>query len=489
MKIQQQQGLFPRITGKGDYAKRLAKLLIRMRSELTTSDSVSNRGSSLGLNPSTTIESLIIIDRDVDLPSVLLTQLTYEGLIDEVFHIESNQVELDTSITGASAPSASQSSASQQGLKKKVQLGGTDTLYATLRDANFAVVGPLLNQVARRLQSTYESRHTAAKTTSELREFVAKLPGYQAEQASLKLHTNLAEEIIKHTRSETFNRVLEVQQNLAAGADPTTQHDTISELISRDVPLRTVLRLLCLESVMNGGLRARDLENFKREILHAYGHQHLVTLTSLEKLGLLTSRSSGAANLVGSQSAKPGSQTDYNRVRRTLQLIFDDVNESEPDDIAYTYSGYAPLSVRLVQCVLQKSYLATLAAKDRGSGGAQQIAAMASTAGTQGWRPFEDALKSVRGTTVDETQTGEEKAVRARQILSNTKDGGQVKTVVIFFLGGVCRAEIAAVRWVGRKLMEEGKNLRLLICTTAVLTGDKVVGSAVEEKSFERPKK
>ena len=142
--------------------------------------------------------------------------------------------------------------------------------------------------------------------------------------------------------------------------------------------------------------------------------------------------------------------------------------------------------MRLVQCVLQKSYLATLAAGNRGSGGAQQIAAMASTAGTQGWRPFEDALRSVKGATVDETQTGEEKAVRARQILSGAREGGQTKTVVIFFLGGICRAEIAAVRWVGRRLMEEGKNLRLLMCTTSVLTGEKVVRAATEEKSFLR---
>lgn len=482
-KIQQQQGLFPRITGKGDNAKRLADLLVRMRNELSTGDNASRRGTSHTLNPSTSIESLIIIDREVDLPSVLMTQLTYEGLIDEDFHIDSNQVELDTSITGTTSQQAGAQN-QQQGLKKKVQLDGSDSLYSQLRDANFAVVGPLLNKVARRLQSTYESRNTAQKTTAELREFVNKLGGYQAEQASLKLHTNLAEEIIKTTRSETFSKVLEVQQNVAAGADATSQHENISELIARDAPLRTILRLLCLESVMNGGLRAKDLENFKREIIHAYGHQHLITLSSLEKMGLLQVRGSAAASLVGSQSGRAGSVTDYARVRRTLQLIFDDVNESEPDDIAYVYSGYAPLSVRLIQCVLQKKDLATLVAGTRAGGGGQQIAAMAATAGTQGWRPFEDTLKSVRGATFDITQSGEEKAVRARQILHGTKDTGALKTVVVFFLGGICRAEIAALRWVGRRLLEDGKNFRLLICTTGILTGDDVVGAAVEEKSF-----
>lgn len=32
----------------------------------------------------------------------------------------------------------------------------------------------------------------------------------------------------------------------------------------------------------------------------------------------------------------------------------DDVDEFHPNDISYVYSGYAPLSVRLVQCALQK---------------------------------------------------------------------------------------------------------------------------------------
>ncbi|MBE7180098.1 MAG: Sec1 family protein, partial [Terriglobus roseus] len=334
MKIQQQQGLFPRITGKGDNAKRLADLLVRMRNELTTGESIAARGPGLGLNPSTTIESLVIIDREVDMPSVLMTQLTYEGLIDEIFHIESNNVELDTSITGTATQGSSQNAPAQQGMKRKVQLDGNDALYSTLRDANFAVVGPLLNKTARRLQSTYESRNTANKTTAELREFVSKLPGYQAEQASLKLHTNLAEDIIKFTRSETFSRVLEVQQNIAAGADPATQHDNISELIARNVPVKTVLRLVCLESVMNNGIRVKDLDHFKREIIHAYGPQHIVTLSSLERMGLLVPRGGAAANLVGAPSTKAGGVTDYARVRRTLALIFDDVNESEPDDIA-----------------------------------------------------------------------------------------------------------------------------------------------------------
>jgi hypothetical protein len=310
-----------------------------------------------------------------------------------------------------------------------------------------------------------------------LRDFVSKLPGYQAEQASLKVHTNLAEEVIKRTRTDTFSSLLEVQQNIAAGADPTTQHEIIEELIARDVPIEVALRLLCIESIFSNGMRPRDFETFKRAILQGYGHQHLLTLASLEKMGLLIPRVGGG--LVGASAGPLGKTTNYNALRKNLHLIVDEVNEAEPDDIAYVFSGYAPLSVRLVQCILQKQYLSSLATKR----GTTALVAAASTA-TQGWRPFEDSVKQIRGATFDEAQTGEEKAVRARQILngSGTVDSG--KTVVIFFLGGVCRAEISALRFVAKQMKEEGKARKLLICTTGVLTGDRVVRSAIETRNY-----
>lgn len=503
--MQQKFGLFPRITGKGDHARRLADLLIRMRAEMSMSDSSNDEVSMLDLTPSTTIESLIIIDREVDFPSALLTQLTYEGLIDEFLGISANQTEVDSSIVGAASQASlgasSSAPAQPHTMKRKIMLDGTDSLYPTLRDANCAVVGPMLNNVARRLQRVYENRSTAGKTTAELREFISKLPGIQSEQTSLKLHTSLAEEIIKRTRTDNFTTTLEVQQNIAAGADPSLQHDNIENLVARDVPIATVLRLMCIESTFGNGLRAKDLEKFKSLILHGYGHQHLLTLNSLEKMGLLTPRTGGgalAALSTTSGSTTQGKTTNYNTVRSSLHLIIDEVNESEPDDAAYAFSGYAPLSVRLVQCILQKDYLLSLSQPQRKA--AQQPAAAAGPDGAgdvtptapapsagHGWRPFEDAVKAVRGATFDEVQAGEEKAVRARQILNGSgaasgPEGG--KTVVVFYLGGITRAEVAALRYVAARLKEESRPRRLVICTTSVVRGDQVVGAAVEGRRF-----
>ena len=58
---------------------------------------------------------------------------------------------------------------------------------------------------------------------------------------------------------------------------------------------------------------------------------------------------------------------------------------------------------------------------------------------------------------------------------------GKEKTVVVMFLGGITRTEIAALRFLARQ--GEGKR-KLLICTSGVIGGREVVGVGVEKGDF-----
>lgn len=481
MLLQKKYGLFPRILGKGDNAKRLADLLDRMRSEEEVNASADPNNTyllSFGLTPSSVVENLIIVDREVDFPTILATQLTYEGLLDEVFSISNNQAEVDTSVLGGPAVPQQQNTSTTQpaaATKRKVQLDSSDKLFPDLRNANFATVGPTLNRTARRLHSTNENMRQPDQTVSDLKNIVQKLPSYQAESASLKIHTSLAEEILKFTRNEIFRRTLEVEQNLlAGGSDASSMHDNIEELIARDVPLKTVLRLLCLESCLSNGIRQRDLEHFKRLIVQAYGFQHLLTLADLEKMGLLVPRESHRGLLNPVAGAAGQTTTDWNVVRRTLQLWIDEVEEADPNDIAYVFSGYAPLSVRLVQCVLQKSYLLSL-------GNRNPTTAAATPSGT-GWKGFEDTLGRIRGATVDVTQRGHDAdASNARKTLRGSKEGPKLS--LVFFLGGITYAEVAALRFVSAQL-EASSGRKLVIATTSIISGDRAVDVAIEKRTY-----
>src|ERR1700710_1622102 len=116
MQIQEEHGLFPHITGKGDGARRVADLLLKMRQQAAASED-SNPTVSIGLAPSSSLESLIIIDRESDFATPLLTQLTYEGLVDEVFGIENSFLTIDSSLLGGSQGTAGTSQAKTQKIK------------------------------------------------------------------------------------------------------------------------------------------------------------------------------------------------------------------------------------------------------------------------------------------------------------------------------------------------------------------------------------
>lgn len=320
-------------------------------------------------------------------------------------------VEVDASLLTSTGPASPGGTSSGSGTplqmtsapkKKKHRLDSTsDTLYAQIRDLNFAVVGEALHRAAQRLSADYEGRHTA-QTVAQMRAFVGKLGGLQTSHAGLRLHTSLTERIMSMTSTADFNAALEVQQNIVAGIDLQAQLGVIEGLICSEAPLLLVLRLLCLLSVVGGGIKAKQLESITREILQTYGYQHLALLLALSKVGLLVRAPT---------STRAGAPTSgLASVRSALRLINDDVDEKNPRDISYVYSGYAPLSVRLVQAVAQKEALleTPVVRKENGDAAA---AANGSTSRLPrahpivGWRGFEDVgrVRFDGGTGGDDT--------------------------------------------------------------------------------------
>lgn len=81
----------------------------------------------------------------------------------------------------------------------------------------------------------------------------------------------------------------------------------------------------------------------------------------------------------------------FAQARKPLRLIIDDVDEQNPRDISYVFSGYAPLSVRLVQCALGRNMA--------------PVAGAAPGSSLNGWKGIEDVLKTLPGATFEEYQS------------------------------------------------------------------------------------
>ncbi|KIK70533.1 hypothetical protein GYMLUDRAFT_149956 [Collybiopsis luxurians FD-317 M1] len=485
--LQRLFGLIPRLLGKGDHAARLINLL--------TTYLPQSHNSSVPdtlLEQSSDFDSLIVIDRRVDMITPLLTQLTYEGLMDEILGIKNSHVELPASLVSPPPPSQATSSTAppapppttslRKENKKKYHLSSADSLFKELRDLNFSNVGKRLNGVARRLEDDYKTS-LQSKTTAQLREFVGRLGGLQSEHQSLRIHTGISELLVPMTRTDQFNKSLEIQQNLLASYNVSEQISSIEDMIAKGADMETVVRLLCLASITSGGIKAKALENIKREFLQAYGYRYLPLLLSLSapSLAILLPTPLPPSTPLVVQAFK----YPFAPLRKSLRLLIDDNPEAlgeVENDISFVYSGYAPISVRLVQCVAQKGgVLSNPAEKEKTSeiNGSSRISAGGKVQAHPivGWKGFEDVLSTIPGKTVDVVQN----SAGAPALLAATSGStDRTTTTVVFFLGGCTYTEISALRWVARQ--NRGRNF--LIATTGIINGSTIVdGIAGIQKS------
>ncbi|CAD6566491.1 MAG: hypothetical protein TREMPRED_002655 [Tremellales sp. Tagirdzhanova-0007] len=459
MTFQRAFGLFPRILGKGDGAQKLANLLRRHRASGSTQFS--------DIESSDQVDALIILDRSVD----WVTPMSHIEVDPALLEAQSSPTSTPTIIAEPSPPSTK---------KRKHHLTGQkDKLFADIRDLNFAVVGTRLSRLARRLEGDYGGAKNL-KSVSQMKDFVGKLGGLQGEQQNLRLHTGLTEQIMPITKTDAFNRSLEAQQNLVAGYDTTAQLNIVEDLMNQEAPWPVVLRLAVLMSLTSGGIKPKVLETFRRDFLQVYGYHHLPLLISLQDLGLLT-------------RSPPSTTQAFPAVRKPLRLIVDDVDDATPADISYVYSGYAPLSVRLIQCVTQKNVIQSGAADlvdERNNKKSVPIAHPIA-----GWKGFKDVLAIIPGATVDVRQKsgdGESHPSETRQI---PRDGerresfemirndraaetpsaipDRTMTTVVFFLGGCTYTEISALRWMSMQT----RGRKFLITTTGIINGTSLLES------------
>ncbi|KAI9016781.1 Sec1-like protein [Hyaloraphidium curvatum] len=432
LKLEAIYGEIPRVLGKGEHARALVDILQHSRAAFAGSPEAGS--GSTGPSP---FDAMLVFDRGVDLVTPLSTQLTYEGLIEETFGINATFVEVDGALVGSSAPSGSTHAAKT----RKVPLSSSDPLFSQLRDMNFAVVGSTLSQIARRIHNNYEDRH-AAKTMSEVRDFVGRLGPLQAEHQSLRLHTSVAEEIAKTTRSPDFNGALEIQQNLVAGVVATEQIDYLEQLIDRDAPVEGVLRLLALMSQVQSALKQKTYDHLRTELVQTYGFKHIVTLQNMERSSLLR------------RGDVPGQPAYSSALRKALRLVVDDVNEQTPNDISYVYSGFAPIIVRLVESAFRQQ-------DTPGSKGS----AAARSAPT--WRGLDDTLKLVGGGAPFERDfRGAKPAVSA--------GSDRTRVVLVVFVGGCTYTEISALRF----LSQQSAGARtFLVVTTDIVSAPRLLRS------------
>jgi hypothetical protein len=215
--------------------------------------------------------------------------------------------------------------------------------------------------------------------------------------------------------------------------------EQIESLMDQDVggtEMGRVLRLLCLASLTSDGLRSDDLDHLRTSILQCYGYEKLFQLQALESVGMLT-LSSHRFGLTG---------TVFDKDKASLGLLVEQETAAELQDqnLAYTYLWYCPATVRIVQRALGL--------------------------GEPNATPWDStAVLNARGVDCGTAPSAEAAARR------------ETKRVIVAFIGGCTRCEVAALRLLGKKA-----GISITVVTTSLLTGDTIIDLfADEEWGFE----
>ena len=293
LKMQSFYGLIPNVKSIGPAARVACSKMMRMRMEQFDAEEPPAESE---------IDTLILFDREADLVSPLVTPLTYEGLIDELMGINNGYIKVDRSIIGddkdkekekdggASTGDAGASAPGDAAKRSKVSvpLNSNDQLYAEIRDLNVEKLGSFLGQKAKDIRGAYDSfRSNKDASITEIHDFVKRIPGLTHNYKSLNQHINITEQLKRTTDGSAFRQRWNTERTLLEG---DTCYDLLEEMVAMQEPPMQVLRLLCLQSLTNGGLRSNKFDLLRRAIVQTYGYNMIFTLNALEKIGMLRRR-------------------------------------------------------------------------------------------------------------------------------------------------------------------------------------------------------
>ncbi|XP_078427603.1 sec1/munc18-like (SM) proteins superfamily [Wolffia australiana] len=402
-------GVIPNVKSLGKSSSKVVDILKRM--EVEEPVDISNVAIP-------EINSIILLDREVDIITPMCFNLTYDGIIDEILRINNGSVDLDASIMGAQ----------QDGKKMKVPLNSSDKLYKEIRDLQFGVVMQMLRERAMTMKQDY-AEISSTRTVSELKDFVKKLNTLP----EISRHVNLAQHLFTFTSKPSFSARLDIEQTILEGEAYDICFEYIEEMIHKQEPLISVLRLLVLFSATNGGLPKKSFDYVRRELLHSYGFEHMFTLSNLEKAGLFK---------------KQESKSNWQSLNRSLKLLMDERDPSNPSDISYIYSGYAPVSVRLIQHAIRS-----------------------------GWHPIEEVLKLLPGPHL-ELKRGVSSNYSYQDPIGSfdRSPDGHRSLVLVVFIGGVTFGEISALRFLSS---QERAGYDFIVLTTKIINGDTLLETLV----------
>ena len=341
-----------------------------------------------------------IFDRTVDMITPFCTQFTYEALLDEYIGINFNSIKV--------SPKLLEKDSKLDMIK--IDLSNNDKFYTKIKDFNFNKIRTFLPNRLKEHSQILEIGKQQIGDIRKIQEDLEKVQKVQEERVSLANHINLADFISSKQKPPIYKFYLNFELSMLIGDSPPKLYEFIENEIGKKNDEYNILRIICLDSLIHGGIYYKYYEDIRKDFLTVYGYKQLFLWHNLESLNILRNEDG---------------HSYYYEANTNFKLIYEDIDINEPNDSSYAYSGYCPLMVRMIEKAV-----------------------------SQGWSMYKELLKKIPGDTdfpADETE------------ISN--NSGEKQFFLVVFIGGITYGELAAIRYLNKTLV----NKKFIVLTTGMI--------------------
>jgi len=379
-------------------------------------------------NPNGDIDCLIVFDRNLDFVTPMLTQFTYSGAMDEIWSIKQNSViTLEKKFFPVSNVPRADASKDQEFISHKLQ---NDKIFKEIRDYHVQAVPLILDEKLAEIKSIHDeiaavpggSKQDSLKDMTKNVQRERKI--LEKDFDKIATHVEVRKFMDEQRTKPSHYKLVKTEQAIVDNdVKPQDTLDYVQTLIGKQANINQVLKLLCLQSQTENGLKTSALDAVKRDIVLTYGFEHAITLYNLERAGILK---------------REGEKKVWDTVSKQLKLVSPDFNDlKQPDDASFAYFGFCPIMVRLVEQLFKRD----------------------------GWTAIKGALEALPGPLFYD-----EKKANA------FNDPNTRNTIMVYIIGGVTYGEIAAFRYLSKKYNKE-----IIVASTAIITGERLISGFADK--------
>ena len=377
------------------------------------------------------IDGMILLDRKVDMQTPQLKQVTYAGLFDESLGVSYKSSYIPKKMTslheGKTKPHEEKS------YHQKLD----DSIFDKVKDLSFNDAGSFLSKKMTNYNEITKKGMQSAERMQELIDI-------ELEMKSVTLHTEICYDLTSKFQNQLNMESLQLEVQCQGGllTSYSTIYTFLERLINRQEDQNKIYKLLCIQSIVEGGIKSSVYDRLMHEIVASYGLAQIKTFNMLEKSELLFNKdkyleenSTGKSKLPR-QNSRYKNQFCWSHLKDPYNLIDPDWESKDKfKNIRYPYCGYLPLSVRIIESAIK-----------------------------DGWKAKDTIVSKI---------PGESATIGA---LNSMLRSDRKRVIAVYMIGGFTHCEIAA-----QKILEKVSNIELVICTTNIITYKDIINPHIQE--------